>query len=70
MDGDQRMAKKCEKRGCDKEALNTVRFTDLVHRNVDTDYPVVLCEEHTTEANEFDDTEIDGVKKWLNAGSK
>jgi hypothetical protein len=64
------MATKCGKRGCEKEAINTLRFHYPFHINVDSDYPVVLCEEHTTEANEFDDTEIDGVKKWLNAGSK
>jgi len=61
------MAKKCEKRGCDKEALNTVRFTDLVHRNVDTDYPVVLCEEHMKEVREFKETDVAGVKKWLDS---
>jgi len=60
------MATKCEKRGCEKEALNTLRFTDYVYRNVDTDYPVVLCEEHTKEVQKFEETDVAGVKKWLN----
>jgi hypothetical protein len=61
------MATKCEKRGCEKEALNTLRFTDMVHRNVDTDYPVVVCEEHTKEAQKFKETDVDGLKSWLNS---
>jgi hypothetical protein len=60
------MATKCEKRGCEKEALNTLRFTDLVYRNVDTDYPVVLCEEHTKQVRRFEKTDVGAVKKWLN----
>jgi hypothetical protein len=60
------MATKCEKRGCEQEALNTLRFTDLVYRNVDADYPVVLCKEHTRQVRRFDKSDVGGVKKWLN----
>ena len=34
---------------------------------MDTDYPVVLCEEHTKEAQKFKETDVAGVKKWLNS---
>ena len=61
------MATKCEKRGCEKEALNTLRFTHYVHRDLDTEYPVGLCEEHSTEAHKFDETDVAGVKKWLDS---
>lgn len=61
------MAKKCEKRGCEKEALNTLRFTDPVHENLDTEYPVVLCEEHTMEVRKFAKSDVASVKKWLKA---
>jgi hypothetical protein len=60
------MATKCEKRGCEKEAANTVIFPDPFHRDVDTEYPVVLCEEHTKEVHKFEETDVAGVKKWLN----
>lgn len=59
------MATKCGKRGCGKEALNTLRFTDLVRTDLDTDHPVVLCEGHTREAQKFEETDVAGVKKWL-----
>ncbi|MGA3162548.1 MAG: hypothetical protein ABSC77_15190 [Terracidiphilus sp.] len=61
------MATKCEKKECEKEALNKIRFTDSVYRNVDTDYPVCLCEEHTKEVQKVDETDVAGVKKWLKA---
>jgi len=61
------MATKCEKRGCKKEAINTLRFTNYVHRNVDTEYPVVLCEEHTKMVREFEETDVSGVRTWLNS---
>jgi hypothetical protein len=61
------MATKCEKRGCEKEAANKLRFANYVHRNLDTEYPVVLCEEHTKEVQEFEETDVAGVKKWLNS---
>ena len=60
------MATKCGKRGCEKEAFNTLRFTDCVHRNLDTDHPAVLCKEHTKEAQKFEETDVNGLKKWLN----
>ena len=59
------MATKCEKRGCEKEALNTLRFHDLIHIDVDTDFPVVLCKEHTKEVDKFAKTDVAAVKKWL-----
>jgi hypothetical protein len=59
------MATRCEKRGCEKEVTNELRFADPVHRNVDTEYPVVLCEEHTIEVQKFGETDVAGVKKWL-----
>ena len=59
------MTTKCEKKGCEKEALNTLRFTDLVHKYLDTEYPVALCEEHTKEVQRFAETDVAGVKKWL-----
>jgi hypothetical protein len=31
------MPPKCEKRGCEKGAAKKLRFTELVHRNIDTD---------------------------------
>jgi hypothetical protein len=31
------MKAKCEKRGCEKEAVNTLRFTSTVHKNLDMD---------------------------------
>jgi hypothetical protein len=61
------MATKCGKRRCEKEAVNTGRFTDLLYTNVDTDYPVVLCEEHSKMAKEFGATDVTGIKKWLNS---
>jgi len=59
------MATKCEKRGCEKEALNTLRFHDLIHIDVDTDNPVVLCGEHTMEVDKFAKADIAAVKRWL-----
>jgi hypothetical protein len=60
------MAAKCGKEGCEKDAENTLRFTDKFHRNVDTDYPVDLCEEHTKEVQRrFPETDVAGVKNWL-----
>jgi hypothetical protein len=59
------MASKCGKKGCEKEAVNPIRFTDLMHTNVDTDYPVGLCEEHLKEVQRFRETDVAGVKKWL-----
>ncbi len=59
------MAAKCEKRGCEKEALNTLRFHDLIHIDVNTDFPVVLCEGHAKEVDKFAKTDVAAVKKWL-----
>jgi hypothetical protein len=59
------MATKCEKRGCEREALNTLTFPDPFHKNVDTEYPVVLCAEHTKEVQQFAEMDVAGVKKWL-----
>lgn len=59
------MATKCEKRGCEKEAANKVKFVDPVHENVATESPVALCEEHTKEVQKFDEMDVAAVKKWL-----
>ena len=61
------MPAKCEKRGCEKAVANTLRFTDLIHTNVDTEYPIQLCEEHTKEVQRFPKTDVKAVKKWLDA---
>jgi hypothetical protein len=61
------MATKCEKRGCEEEACNELTFPSPFHGNVHTDYPVAVCEEHTEEARKFDETDVDGLKKWLNS---
>ena len=60
------MPTKCGKRGCEKEGLNKLRFQSLFH-NVDTEHPVDLCEEHAKEAQKFEKTDVDGLKKWLNS---
>ncbi len=56
---------KCGKRGCAREAANTLRFTDLIRTDVDSDYPVALCEEHTQEVKQFQETDAKAVKQWL-----
>jgi len=58
----------CEKAGCQKEAANKIRFTDLTHV-LDTDGPIALCEEHTSEADRFDELNVIGLKRWLKSVS-
>jgi hypothetical protein len=60
------MTAKCEKNGCGKEAVKTLRFVDQVHTSVDTDDPVVLCEGHANEVDRFPKTDVAAVKEWLN----
>jgi len=60
------MAARCEKRGCEKQAVNTLRFTDTVRTDLDSDYPVVLCEDHAREVQRFAETDVAEVQKWLN----
>jgi len=60
------MATACEKKRCEKEAVNKLRFTDYVQKDLDTEYPVALCEEHTKEAQEFEETDVAGIRTWLN----
>jgi hypothetical protein len=59
------MPEKCGKRGCEREAVNTLRFTDPYRQNLDSDYPVRLCEEHTDEVKQFQETDDKAVKEWL-----
>jgi hypothetical protein len=62
------MPANCQKRGCEKAAANTLRFTSAIYQNVDTDHPVRLCEKHTKEVeNRFSKAEVEAVKKWLEA---
>lgn len=61
------MTVKCEKQGCIKEAVNTLRFTDVYRTDVDTDHPVRLCEEHSEQVKRFSPTDVAGVKKWLDS---
>jgi hypothetical protein len=56
---------KCEKKKCEREAVNTLRFTNFLREDVDVERPVVLCEEHTKEAQGFPTTDVVAVKKWL-----
>jgi hypothetical protein len=57
---------KREKKGCEREAVNTLRFPDFVHADLDAELPVDLCEEHTKEVQKFPKTtEGAAVKKWL-----
>lgn len=59
------MTAKCEKRGCEKEAVDTLRFTSTVHKDLDMESPVVLCGEHSKEAQRFPETDATGLRKWL-----
>ena len=59
------MTRQCERGGCEKEAISMLRFTDAVHRFVDTDNPVALCQEHTSEVKRFLGTDVAGVKEWI-----
>ena len=59
-------AVKCEKKGCEREAVNTLRFPDFVREHLDAERPVGLCEEHTKEVQTFPATkEGVAVKEWL-----
>ncbi len=59
------MVEKCGKSGCDRESAHTLRFTDLLRADVDADQPIRLCEEHTREVKQFNDTDVRSVKQWL-----
>ena len=59
------MAPQCEKNGCEKEAVNKLRFTDPYRKDIDTDDPVALCGDHTGEAKRFSETDVGAVKRWL-----
>jgi hypothetical protein len=60
------MATGCGKSGCTREATRTVRFTDPVYTHLDMDHPIVLCEEHSEEMlGEYEQSNVTGVKKWL-----
>jgi hypothetical protein len=59
------MPANCEKKGCKKDATQTLRITDLIYVNVDTDYPVRLCTEHVEEAQRRFKLDVKGLKKWL-----
>jgi hypothetical protein len=57
---------KCEKKGCEREAVNTLRFPVFVNEDLDAERPVGLCEEHTKEVQIFPKTtEGVAVKEWL-----
>lgn len=60
---------KVRKKGCTREAVKTLRFTDLAGR-VDTDYPVGLCEGHAQEVRKFTETDIADVGEWLKTDSE
>lgn len=59
------MSANCHKRGCKEAAANTLRITDAIHQNVDTDHPVQLCQKHTKEVETFSKEDVSGVKDWL-----
>jgi hypothetical protein len=58
---------KCEKNKCKREAVNTLRFHDFIREHLDVEPPVVLCEEHSKEAQGYPTTDVVAVKKWLEA---
>lgn len=62
------MPKKCGKRGCEREAANTLRFPDPIRIDLDSDHPGMLCEEHTQEVKQFPETDAKVVKQWLEMG--
>jgi hypothetical protein len=64
---EQEMVAKCEIRGCEKEALKQWRFTQYVHRDLDTEDPISLCEVHAREAQEFEEMDVAGVREWLSS---
>jgi hypothetical protein len=68
-EGDQGMLGKCEKRGSEKAASDTLRITDAIYKNVDTEDPIRLCEEHIKEGQRFQKTngtaDVKALKKWL-----
>jgi hypothetical protein len=62
------MATICGKNGCKSRATRTVRFTDLVHTDLDTDFPIVLCDERANEMlGKYEKSNVAGVKEWLNS---
>jgi hypothetical protein len=58
---------KCEKEGCEREAVDQLRFTDKIRPHLDVDHPVGLCDERIREAQRFPENAVGAVKKWLKA---
>lgn len=56
---------KCAKHGCEMQAEGKVLFRDPFHADLDTDWPVARCHNHIEEAKKFSDTDITGLKAWL-----
>lgn len=65
--GTQGTAPRCGKKGCEKQAVDTLRFTDLIHTDLDTEHSVALCEAHSKEARRSPTVDAARVKKWLSA---
>jgi hypothetical protein len=59
------MPPQCNKNGCKNEAANKLRFVDPYRKDIDTDDPIALCEEHTKEAKRFPKTDVEAIKRWL-----
>lgn len=60
------MAAECRRKGCEKNAVKSLRVTDFYRPDVDTDDPFSLCEEHLKEAQKrFPETDVTGLMKWL-----
>lgn len=47
------------------QAEGKVLFRDPFHADLDTDWPVARCHNHIEEAKKFSDTDITGLKAWL-----
>lgn len=58
---------KCAKRGCDLAAKGQVMFHDAVRKDLATDWPVSLCRNHLEAAKKFPETDVQGLKAWLNS---
>ena len=61
------MTNKCGKAGCDKDGVKRVEFKDLMHPDVNREYPIALCDQHVNEleAQRFEETDVASVKRWL-----
>ena len=58
------MTERCEKNGCEKDAVGQVKFPSGYPR-LDTRYPISLCEEHLSAARRRDPSDVDGLEEWL-----